>query len=181
MQQTLLKQLLDQYHPTDLTEQNALEKMYQFLQSEENCFERSCLEGHFTGSCWLENFDGSAGLLTLHKKLSRWLTLGGHADGDHDLLRVALKEAKEESGLLNIVPVSSNIFDIGVCYVPQYQDVPPHYHYDVRFYLKALDDEPFIVSDESNALLWVRRDEADKIPDEENVQRMYKKWLMWKK
>jgi 8-oxo-dGTP pyrophosphatase MutT (NUDIX family) len=62
-------------------------------------FTRERLEGHFTGSAWLVSGDGLRVLLTHHRKLGRWLQLGGHADGDRDLARVALREAEEESGL----------------------------------------------------------------------------------
>jgi 8-oxo-dGTP pyrophosphatase MutT (NUDIX family) len=87
--------------------------MLQFLDAHEDCFERSRLVGHFCGSCWLENCDGTKFLLTLHGKHKRWTPLGGHADGDSDILRVAMREAREESGLEHIDLVSDEIFDIG--------------------------------------------------------------------
>ena len=67
-----------------------------FLESDPAVFERSHLAGHFTGSAWLVSADGERVLLTHHRKLGRWLQLGGHADGDADLAQVALREAEEE-------------------------------------------------------------------------------------
>ncbi|MDR0631489.1 MAG: NUDIX hydrolase [Holosporales bacterium] len=138
-----------------------------------SCFDRSCQEGHFTASCWLENYHGDAALLTHHKKFNGWLQLGGHADGDNDLLRVSMKEAQEESGL-PVEPVHCKIFDIGVHFIPPYEDTVQHYHYDVRFYLRATENKPFVVSEESHDLMWVTQE--DQLPDNYDVRRMFLKW-----
>ena len=73
-----------------------------FLATDGALFERSHPPGHFTGSAWLVSADGARVLLTHHRKLGRWLQLGGHADGDADLAQVALREAEEESGLVDL-------------------------------------------------------------------------------
>jgi 8-oxo-dGTP pyrophosphatase MutT (NUDIX family) len=165
--------LLNNYHTNDLMEQESKRKMLNFLAREPNCFERSCEEGHFTASCWLENASRTAILLTHHKKFNAWLQLGGHADGDSDLLRVSLKEAFEESGL-SVISVNRNIFDVSVHFIPPHEDVHQHYHYDVRFYLRATKDEPFVVSDESYDLKWVY--EEGQLPDNTEIKRMFRKW-----
>jgi 8-oxo-dGTP pyrophosphatase MutT (NUDIX family) len=148
-------------------------KMLQFLNTYEKCFERSLSIGHFTGSCWLENCDGTMFLLTLHKKIGIWLQLGGHADGNHDLARVALKEAHEESGLKNIELLSGEIFDIGVHQIQEYKGTPAHYHYDIRFLLKTTDKNKDIqISSESTDLKWF----AEISTDNYALNRMFKKW-----
>ncbi len=75
------REKLEKYFPTDLHEIATKTQMLDFLKEFENCFDRSLSIGHFTGSCWLENYDGSKFLLTLHKKIGLWLQVGGHADG----------------------------------------------------------------------------------------------------
>ncbi|MDR1032236.1 MAG: NUDIX hydrolase [Holosporales bacterium] len=171
---SLLK-LLNNYLPENQAELKNKTKMLNFLADEPNCFKRDCLKGHFTGSCWIENFYGDSILLMHHRKHEGWLQLGGHADGDSDLLRVSLKEAYEESGL-SVKPVNGDIFDIGVHLVPLYKDIPEHYHYDVRFYLKATKDEPYVINEESYDLRWVKFDEEDSLPDDQDIKRMFRKW-----
>ncbi|WP_238382805.1 NUDIX hydrolase [Cognatilysobacter segetis] len=140
-------------------------------------FHRERLEGHFTGSAWLVDRSGERVLLTHHRKLGRWLQLGGHADGDVDLANVALKEAEEESGLRDLT-LQPGVFDLDRHWIPARGDVPAHWHYDVRFVVRAGRDEAFVVSDESLALAWrdVRELRADPASDE-SVQRMSRKWL----
>jgi hypothetical protein len=172
-----LRERLEQYNPIDEIEKADKVKMLDFLNSHKDCFERSLFVGHFTGSCWLVNRDGTKFLLTLHKKIGRWLQLGGHADDDHDLARVSLKEACEESGLRNIELLSVEIFDVGVCPIAEYKGIPAHYHYDVRFLMKTTDDDNDIqISDESNDLRWF--EEVSALPPNSgvNITRMFEKW-----
>jgi hypothetical protein len=123
-----LREKLEQYRPTDEREIADKAQMLEFLNSQESCFERFLSIGHFTGSCWIVNHDGSKFLLTLHKKMGFWLQLGGHADGDHDLARVSMKEVREESRLQHIELLSDEIFDIWVHLIPEYKGIPAHYH-----------------------------------------------------
>ena len=148
-----------------------------FALAHSDCFERSCVPGHFTGSAWLVDRTGTRVLLTHHRKLNKWLQLGGHADGDADMARVALKEAEEESGLHDL-QVESEIFDLDRHEIPARADEPAHWHYDVRFVVRARGSDSFTISDESHALAW--REIADVAVDEsvdESVQRMARKWL----
>jgi 8-oxo-dGTP pyrophosphatase MutT (NUDIX family) len=147
------------------------------LEQSSDAFARSRREGHFTGSAWLVSADGHRVLLTHHRKLGLWLQLGGHADGDPDLVGVALREAHEESGLagLAIEPV---IFDMDRHVIPARGDEPEHFHYDVRFVVRAGADEAFAVGEESLALAWRLVDElADDPAADASVRRMARKWL----
>lgn len=139
-------------------------------------FTRERLDGHFTGSAWLVSADGQRALLTHHRKLGRWLQLGGHADGDHDLSAVALREAQEESGLPALRLASQEIFDLDRHWIPERGAVPGHWHYDVRYVVMAGSDERFAVSEESLDLAW--REVADiALQQDESLQRMAKRWL----
>lgn len=147
------------------------------LGDAEDPFHRQRLAGHFTASAWLVSGDGQRVLLTHHRKLGRWLQLGGHADGERDFARVALTEAAEESGLSGL-SVEPAIFDLDRHWIPAHKDVPAHWHYDVRFVVRVGGEEAYVVGDESHDLAWretallVQNDEAD-----ESVRRMARKWL----
>lgn len=148
-----------------------------FLASAPQVFERSHPPGHFTGSAWLVSADGERVLLTHHRKLGRWLQLGGHADGDRDLARVALREAEEESGLSGLT-VEPQIFDLDRHRIPARAGEPAHWHYDVRYVVRATGGEAFVVSDESLELAWrpIRAMARDRQADA-SLQRMARRWL----
>ncbi|MEO7477876.1 MAG: NUDIX hydrolase [Lysobacteraceae bacterium] len=155
----------------------AVSHFREFLADHVDAFERALAIGHFTGSAWLVSADGRRVLLTHHRKLDMWLQLGGHADGDTDLLRVALREAEEESGLDGLT-VEPSIFDLDRHRIPARGSDPEHWHYDVRYVVHAGANEAFVVSDESHALAW--REIADLVADknvDDSVRRMAGKWL----
>ena len=147
------------------------------LGEAEDPFRRERLAGHFTASCWLVDAGGRRALLTHHKKLGLWLQLGGHADGERDLRVAALKEAEEESGLQGL-RIEDGIFDLDRHWIPEHKGVPAHWHYDVRYVVRAGDSEAYVVSDESHDLAW--RDIGGLAGDADadaSVRRMAGKWL----
>ena len=116
-------------------------------------------------------------LLTHHRKLQRWLQLGGHADGERDLAGVALREAQEESGLDGLA-VEPELFDLDRHWIPERGEVPGHWHYDARFVVRAAAGEAFSVSEESLDLAW--RPIAGLVDDpavDDSMRRMAAKWL----
>lgn len=140
-------------------------------------FRRESLDAHFTGSAWLVSADGQRVLLTHHRKLGRWLQLGGHADGDVDLAQVALREAEEESGITGLA-VEATPFDLDRHRIPARGSEPEHWHYDVRYVVRAEASEAFVVSEESNALAWRSvQDIAGDPQSDESLRRMARKWL----
>ncbi len=149
----------------------------ELLRDGVHAFLRERLEGHFTASALLVSADGRRTLLTHHRKLDRWLQPGGHADGDTDLARVALTEASEESGLAGL-RVEGGIFDLDRHWIPERKGVPGHWHHDVRYVVRAGDDERYVVGEESNDLAWIDVETiaADETMDP-SLRRMAHKWL----
>lgn len=150
--------------------------MRALVESQPDCFARSCVPGHVTASAWLLSPDGKRFLLTHHRKLNRWLQLGGHADGDGDVAAVALREAREESGLQDLrfayaadapVPI-----DLDVHPIPARAGEPAHDHHDVRFVLVAAPGQTIFASDESTALEWFAMDDLEQIADDDSVLRL---------
>lgn len=146
-----------------------------FVAGEPACLRRSCAPGHLTGSAWIVSPDRTRTLLTHHRKLEKWLQLGGHADGEGDLLAVALQEAQEESGLGRIRAVDTAIFDLDRHWIPERKGEPAHWHYDLRFMIEADPAEPLTISSESKDLAWVAVDEVTALNPEESMARMVRK------
>lgn len=158
-------------------EANTVAQFEIFLRAHANAFDRGNEVGHFTGSCWLVSADGLRVLLMHHRKLDKWLQPGGHADGDIDLARVALREAQEETGVARL-NVEGGIFDIDRHRIPRRGDEREHWHYDVRYVVRAGADEHFTVNQESRALAWrpIVEVAADDSLDT-SLRRMAGKWL----
>lgn len=167
---------LEAYVPSTEPEALSRDRIIAFVRVHPDCFERSLRVGHVTGSAWLLDPTGEKVLLTRHRKLGKWLQLGGHADGNPDVLEVALREAREESGIADIVPISKKTFDVDVHRIPARGGEPEHDHYDIRFLLRVSGDATFRVSDESDDLAWVSKSELPTLESDESVLRMHRKW-----
>ena len=171
-----LVDLLNSYDPEDRDQEVILQQMLRFVKEHDDCLKRTCIDGHFTGSCWLLSPDESALLMTHHKKLGKWLQLGGHADGEQDLLQVALQEAREESGINNIDVIFPGVFDLDIHEIPARGKEPAHLHLDLRFALRAAHWD-CVVSDESHDLAWVSLSELERYTIETAILRMKRKWF----
>lgn len=174
--------LLQAYNPTDPHEQVMWRDTLTFVTQHENCFERSLLQGHITGSAWIVSPNRQQVVLIHHRKLDRWFQPGGHADGNSDVAAVALQEAHEETGLQTLSLIHApgelpTIFDIDVHPIPERGNVPAHLHYDIRFLIQANPSELFGQSDEIKAVRWVDVKEIIRYSDEESIKRMVNKTL----
>lgn len=147
-----------------------------FVEREPGCFERSTTEGHITGSAWIVDPQGTHVLLTHHRKLDRWLQLGGHADGVTDVLTVALTEAREESGMHAFTVLTEEIFDVDIHPIPARGSDPEHFHFDVRYVLRAHGTN-HVVGEESHDLAWVDVQRLQDYTTEDSMLRMAHKWL----
>ena len=152
-------------------------RLRRFVAAQPRCFERDCFDdGHVTGSAWVVDSAGSRVLLTHHRKLGKWLQLGGHSDGDPDTLAVALREAREESGLC-VQPISEAVLDIDIHAIPAWKGEPAHLHYDVRFALRASSTGRLRISPESIDLAWIDIEELPRLTGEASMLRMARKYL----
>ena len=164
---------LDAYASRYADERDVVTRFFALLDGHERCFHNDCWAGHITGSAWVLHPKRDSVLLTHHKKLGRWLQLGGHSDGDADTWHVAAREAAEESGLA-VTLLDDAIFDIDIHEIPARKGDPAHEHFDVRFVFHAAD-ERFAVTEESHALAWVPLDEVSSYTDEWSVLRLVSK------
>lgn len=161
-------------------EQEYRTRMLQLLETKPDCFLRSCFPAHFTGSALVVSADGSQALLNHHRNLNRWQQFGGHCDGDEDVLRVAQREAWEESGVEGLIVASQKPFDLDIHEIPANakKNEPAHFHYDVRYVLIAPEGATYKVSDESHELRWATPSEmADLCRDDAGIIRLMNKWV----
>lgn len=172
-----LLDLLNRYRTAHMDEAAMVDKTIRFVREHEDCFERELAHGHVTGSAWVVNPARSHALMLHHRKLDRWFQPGGHADGDHDVIRVALKETSEEAGVEpeHVRLVSGEVFDVDVHTIyPSPTDIR-HQHFDIRFLVEMDDDVPLLGNDESHDVLWVPLDEVARYNNDRSAFRMVQK------
>ena len=174
-----LLELLKDYQPFDAHETAMVERLRAFLACGGELFDRDLAGqqpnwGHVTGSAWIVSEEGSQVVLVHHAKLGKWVQPGGHCDGQSDVLQVALRETREETGL-EAAPLGCGVFDVDVHEIPEYWNTPAHLHFDVRFLLQADAKHSLLLSDESHAVRWVSLQEAEQLSGEESIRRMIQK------
>lgn len=145
---------LKSYSSAFAEEREFVNSFLDLLRSPE-CFQRTHLPGHITGSAWIINPLRDKVLMVHHAKLNKWLQPGGHADGDENVLRVAVREAREETGLSELKLLSPHFFDIDIHPIPARGNFPEHYHHDIRFIFEADDTQQLRISHESYDVTWV--------------------------
>ncbi|MEX2488033.1 MAG: NUDIX hydrolase [Pseudomonadales bacterium] len=175
MHRNHLLTLLDRYKRRFPSESLMASRMRYFVAHQRCCFDRELSLGHVTGSAWLLDARRQRVLLTHHAKLDKWMQLGGHADGESDVASVAHREAAEESGIADLRLLSPELFDIDIHLIPARRNEPSHYHYDCRFVLQCIDNEDYVVSDESHDLRWIPIDDVHTYTREPSVMRMVAK------
>jgi len=175
-----LEALLSQHARRHPEEAETATRMQQLIEHHDDCLLRTCVPGHITASAWIVSPDHSRFLLTHHRKLDRWLQLGGHVDGEAKVHRAALREAQEESGMerfqfLQETDGSPIPLDLDIHTIPARADEPEHEHHDIRFLLRAEEGQPLIISDESNDLRWFSLQELEQVAGDESVARLGRK------
>lgn len=154
-----------------------------FLTEGETPFLRTNETAHFTASAWIVNPARTKVLMVYHNIYNSWSWVGGHADGDENLLAVALKEAREETGIEHMHPVSEEPFSLEILTVNGHEKrgeyVSSHLHYNVTYLLEAEDnDELQVKPDENSAVAWFTFNDALEASTEPwMVERVYRKLM----
>ncbi len=181
MDRTELVRKLKEYVPCCEQEAADRDVIVQFLAENENAFLRENRIAHMTASAWVVNPDRTKVLMVYHRIYDSWSWTGGHADGEEDLLAVAMREVTEETGVKQVRPVSDEIFSVEVLTVDGHEKhgryVSSHLHLNVTYLLEADDTEPLVVcEDENRGVAWFAPEDALAASTEPwFVERIYRK------
>ena len=155
--------------------------MLKYLKDFDDVLTRQNEYGHFTSSAFILNKERTKLLMIYHKIYNSWAWTGGHSDGDSDLLYVAMKEAKEETGIKKVVPISKDIYSLELINVNGHEKrekyVGSHVHLNVTYLLEADENEKIhIKEDENSGVKWVPIDKILEVSSEPWVRdRVYAK------
>lgn len=177
MDRNTLLSALKTHSASNDAEAEHLQRTIDFVSQNEHCCDRHLASGHITASSWIIDDQYQHALLTHHRKLNRWLQLGGHVEDDQHILAAALREAREESGLNDIHTVTEAIFDVDVHLIPARKQEAAHYHYDIRFLFQAHRDDRLTISDESLDLRWFSIAELQALAADDSIDRMVEKMM----
>ena len=172
---------IEKYRPCNEQERHDQALILDFLSRNEDAFLRSNRLAHMTASAWIVNPARTKTLMVYHNIYDSWSWTGGHADGETDLLAVALKEAREETGIVHVRPVSGEIFSLEVLTVDGHEKrgeyVSSHLHLNVTYLLEAEESDTLrICKEENSGVAWFTLEEALKASTEPwFVERIYKK------
>lgn len=175
-----LKMEIEQYIPYNPQEAKEQEVMLKYMNSFENLLTRENEFAHFTASAWIVNPERTKVLMAYHNIYQSWSWIGGHADSNANLLEVALKETTEETGLMNISPLSNTIYSLEILGVPSHmkKEVPvaTHLHLNVTYLIEANENEQTVVNeDENSAIKWMKLEEAVEACTEPEMKIIYEK------
>lgn len=175
--QQLLAAELRNYRGVDGVEEAFRSRMLELVEGDPLFWHRDTLPGHITASAYIVAPTLDRMLLHFHRKLDRWLQVGGHDDGERHPALAVVREVAEESGLQQFdfygEPV---IFDLDIHPIPAKGNMPGHDHLDVRYLMIADPEQPLRPADgESQQLEWFTLEEADLRMNEAGASRVVNK------
>lgn len=164
MRSELIRQIKE-YEPFNEQEKSDKEIILEELRKNEKVFLRESQMAHMTVSAWVTNPNRDKILMIYHNLYHSWSWLGGHADGEENLKKVALREVREESGLKNLTFLSDQIYSLEILTVDGHRKkgkyVPSHLHLNITYLLEADEGETLSIKpDENSGVAWFGREEA---------------------
>lgn len=169
------------YQPCCEQEERDKAVILAFLNAYDDAFQRENLVAHMTASAWVVNPARDKVLMVYHKLYDSWAWTGGHADGETDLLAVALRECREETGVQHVHPVSEEIYSLEILTVDGHekrgQYVPSHLHLNLTYLLEADEHDSLQICEaENSGVRWFSLDDALTAPSEPwMIERIYRK------
>jgi 8-oxo-dGTP pyrophosphatase MutT (NUDIX family) len=175
-----LKKLIQDYVVYNEHEENDKRIMLKYMDCNDDYLTRNNEIAHFTASAWVLNQNKNKLLMIYHNIYKSWSWTGGHADGEEDLLSVAIREVREETGARKVVPVINDIFSLEIITVDGHMKngkyISSHLHLNITFLLKALDDEKLVINpSENSGVKWMDFEDAVRESSEPWMQEIYRK------
>jgi len=175
-----LEAAIEAYVPQNAQEKADKDVFLECMKNYQNLLTRETLIAHFTSSAWIVNKNRTKTLMVHHNLYRSWSWTGGHADDNADLLEVAIREAKEETGLQAVIPITKEIFALDVLPVWSHMRnrifVPSHLHLNLAYLLEADEEEPLtVLPTENSDVKWVHLDEVNQYSTEAGMYPVYNK------
>lgn len=177
-----LREQIINYIPFNEQEEKDKKLLLEWL-SEPGVFKRENERAHFTASAWVVNRERTKVLMIYHNIYDSWAWMGGHADGEEDLLAVAKREAMEESGIGEIYSLSEDILSLEIVPVSGHEKkgkyVPSHLHLNVTYLFEAPEEQKlFVKPDENSGVMWIElEDIKNKSSEKWFIERIYSKLI----
>ena len=175
-----LRKQIEEYQPDNEQEQKDKEVMLKYFDTFDDVLTRNNEFGHFTASAWVMNKERTKALMIYHNIYQSWAWTGGHSDGEEDLLGVAIREVKEETGVKDVKVIDPNIFSLEIIcvngHIKRGKYVASHVHLNVTYLLEVDEKEILqIKEDENSGVKWIPIEDVEKVSTEtwvvENVYR----------
>lgn len=173
---------IKRYKPCNEQEEKDKELILSFIETHPDVLTRENKIAHLTSSGFIVNKNRDKVLMIHHNIYNSWGWTGGHADGEENLLEVALKEAREETGVKSIKPIIEDICSIEVltvnAHIKNENYISAHLHMSVAYILEATENEELhIKPDENSGVKWINIDEVNKYVNEEHMKYVYEKLI----
>lgn len=171
---------IERYEPCNEQENKDKTLTLKYIEMFDDILTRDNELIHLTSSAFVVNKERSKALMVHHNIYNSWSWTGGHADGEQDLLFVAIKEAREETGLVRVNPAAEDILSLDIIpvlgHMKRGEYVSPHLHISIAYLLEADESDPlFVKPDENSAVRWIPIDDVESYSDEPHMRKIYKK------
>lgn len=174
--------LIKNYKPYNEQEEKDKEIILRCIHTFDDILTRNNEIAHITSSAFILNKRKDKTLMIHHNIYNSWSWTGGHADGEENFLAVAIREAKEETGVKNVKPISSDIFSIDILpvlgHIKKGKYVCAHLHLSIA-YLVEVDEDEFLIAklDENSGVKWIPVEEMAEYSNEPHMQKVYNKLI----
>ncbi|MFQ8989090.1 MAG: NUDIX hydrolase [Intestinibacter sp.] len=176
-----LKEKIEKYQPYNEQEAKDKQTMLKYIDTFEDVLTRNNEFGHFTASAWTLNQERTKVLMVYHNIYQSWAWTGGHADGESNLLEVAIRELKEETGVKNVKVLNDNIFSLEIIcvngHVKRGKYISSHQHLNLTYLLEVDEKEILkMKEDENSGVKWINLEEVEKASNEKwMIENVYQK------